>query len=54
MDSGSLIIQLKAAVCIRFGNDTLPPLQPAVHQSSHLRSVVETHNSKHVTPLAFE
>ena len=31
MDQGSLIIQLKAAVCIRFGNDTLSVLQPAVH-----------------------
>jgi len=54
MYQGSLIIHLKAAVCISFDNDTLPALQPAVHQSSHLRSMVETHNSKHVTPLAFE
>ena len=28
---GSKIIQLKGAVCIHFGNDTLPPLRSRVH-----------------------
>ena len=53
MDAGSLIIQLKAAVCVRFGNDTLLAMQPSIHQSSDLRSVVESHNSRHTTPLTF-
>ena len=33
MMQGSKIIQLKGVVCIRFGNDTLPPLRSQVHQS---------------------
>ena len=41
MMTGSKIIQLKSLVCVRFGNDTIPPLCSHVHQSSHLLSVVE-------------
>ena len=54
MMQGSKIIQLKAIVCIRFGNDTLPPLRSKVHQSSHLQSVVESDKSKQATPITFD
>ena len=54
MAIGSHIIQLKAFVCICFGNDTLPSLQPHVHQSERLLSLVDTHRSKNATPLNFD
>lgn len=54
MDTGSHIIQLKAFVCIRFGNDTLPALQPHVHHSEHLLSMVDIHRLKNATPLTFD
>ena len=53
MDTGSKIIQLKSLVVIRFGNDSLPPLTPKVHESSRLLSMVETDKSKNSTPITF-
>ena len=40
MMNGSRIMQLKSLVCVRFGNDTLPPLRSRVHESSRLQSRV--------------
>ena len=54
MDTGSKIIQLKSLVVIRFGNDSLPPLTPKVHESSRLLSMVETDKSKNSTPITFD
>ena len=54
MMNGSRIIQLKSLVCVRFGNDTLPPLQKKVHQSSHLHSMVEHDHSKQAQPVTFD
>ena len=54
MDIGSHIIWLKVYLCIRFGNDTLLDLQPHVHQSERLLSVVDTHRSKNATPFTFD
>ena len=54
MQSGSRIIQLKSFVFVRFGNDTLPPLQKHVYQSLHLVSVVEQDNSKNAQPVTFD
>lgn len=54
MDTKSHIIQLKYYVCIWFGNDTLLALQPHVHQSEHLLSMVETHISKNTIPITFD
>lgn len=51
---GSKIIQLKDAFCVRFGNDTLPPLHSKVHQSSCLLSVVESGSSTNTTPILFD
>ena len=54
MKTGSKIIQLKILVCVRFGNDTLPPLRSKVHQSSHLHSVVESDKSKQAQQITFK
>ena len=54
MQSGSRIIQLKSFVCVRFGNDTLPPLQKHVYQSSHLVSVVKQDKSKNAQSVTFD
>ena len=53
MMQGSKIIQLKGVVCIRFGNDTLPPLRSRVHQSSCLQSMVESDKSHQDTLVTF-
>ena len=54
MDTSSKIIQLKSLVVILFGNDSLPPLTPKVHESSRLLSMVETDKSKNSTPITFD
>ena len=54
MDTGSKIIHLKCLVVIQFGNYSLPPLTPKVHESSCLLSMVETDKSKKSTPITFD
>ena len=54
MDTCSHIIQLKAFVCIRFGNDIMSAIQPYVHQSERLLSMVKSHKSKNLTPITFD
>ena len=54
MDTSSKIIQLKSLVVICFGNDSLPPLTPKVHEISRLLSMVETDKSKTSTPITFD
>ena len=54
MDTGSKIIHLKYLVVIHFGNDSLPPLTPKVHESSRLLSMVESDKSENSTPITFD
>ena len=54
MQSRSRIIHLKSFVCVRFRNDTLPPMQKHVYQSSHLISVVEQDKSKNAQPVTLD
>ena len=54
MMDGSRIIQLKAAVIVRFGNDTLPPLQFPVHNTPRPLSVVEKDISRKAQPVLFD
>ena len=54
MIDGSRIIQLKAAIIVRFGNDTLPALQSPVHNTPRLLSVVEKDISNKAHPVLFD
>ena len=54
MMDGSWIIQLKAAVIVRFGNYTLPALQSPIHNTSRLLSVVEKDLSHKAQPVLFD
>jgi len=50
----SKIIQLKTLTVVRFGNDSMPPLQPHIHHTLQLINEVESGSSKSTTPITFE